>query len=102
MTEEHTLYEGVAVGGPLDGKQVESRFPKGFIYADPVGNRVWVYDYHEGATSDTSGLTGLSQFVAREETELDRDKAIKAAEGDTYDVRAYDDGQLPLDLEMGL
>lgn len=92
MTEEKVLYEGIAVGGPFDGRQVESRFPKGFICADPAGGRVWVYDYNDST----------DQFIAREVDKLDRNKAMKAALSDTYDVRAYDDGQLPLDLEVGL
>ena len=101
-TENYVIYEGIAVGGPLDGETVQSRFPKGFLYADPVGGRAWVYDYAEGGTSGTSGLEQPSTFTAREVADLDREKAMKAAEGDTYDVRAYDDGELPDDLEVGL
>lgn len=90
------LYEGLCVGGPLDGKSGESRFPRGFVYADPVGGRVWVYDYHEGI--DPIG----NRFAAREVDQLDRHKLSKAADESSYDVRAYDDGEIPDDLEVGL
>ena len=93
MQDQEKLYEGTARGGPLDGQEVGSRFPKGFAYADPVDNRVWIYEWVEEE----------KLFRARndEAMELDRDKLEKAAREASYDVRAYDDGSPP-DEEVGL
>lgn len=93
---DSNLYEGRCVGGPLDGRDAESRFPKGFIYVDVPGERVWVYDYREESPSVPAA------FIAREVDNLSRPKAEKAAAGSTYDVRAYDDGEIPEGLEVGL
>lgn len=89
---EDKLYEGKCVGGPLDGRDGESRFPKGFIYVDVPRERVWVYDYVPGMEPT---------FLAREVDNLSRPKAEKAAAESNYDVRAYDDGDMPADLEVG-
>lgn len=32
-------------GGPLDGQQAISRFPKGFLLVDKEGNVCWLYDW---------------------------------------------------------
>lgn len=85
MSEEHELFSGTARGGPLDGTDQESRFPKGFLLVDKPNNRVWIYDYTDG------------EFVVREEegVELVSDpdashNRFRAADERSYDVRAYD------------
>lgn len=78
MEKERNVYSGRCHGGPMDGLEGQSRFPKGFVLQHPLSRRVVVYDRHgEG-------------FIARAPDTLDDAKAEKAAEGDTYDVRAYD------------
>lgn len=90
----HELYEGVAVGGPLDSTIVQSRCPKGFVLINAPEQQVWVYDL-KTRRSEVS-------FHAREVDVLDQDKALKAANEPKYDVRAYDDGVIPDDVEVGL
>lgn len=86
------LYEGLCVGGPLDGVNGQSRFPRGFVYADAIDGRVWVYDFRDGPDASSAKLGNRPRFIAREEDQLDVGKLTKAAQGSTYDVRAYDPG----------
>lgn len=80
------LFEGFAVGGPLDGQEIISRYAKGILYADVVGNRCWVYK-----------LVGCTFFLERdeadnEERELDAFKLEKTGVDEfDYDVIAYTD-----------
>lgn len=65
-------------GGPLDGQQFTSRFPKGFLVVNRPQAEVVVYDWN--------GIT----FVARlRETESVRGR-YRAALEPNYDVVAYD------------
>lgn len=74
-----TLYEGLCVGGPVDGRIVASRFPRGILVVDRSNDRCWIYDYDAG------------RFTVRE-TEgrpLNRDKRMYAAlEDRDFDVLA--------------
>lgn len=76
--DENPLLVGICHGGPMNGHEGQSRFPKGFVLMDERDSRAWVYDYEDGA------------FVAREVQPLNRVGAERAAIEDTYDVRAYD------------
>lgn len=38
------LFTGSAIGGPLDGVTVESRYPKGGLFIDIERGELWVYD----------------------------------------------------------
>lgn len=40
------LYSGLAVGGPMDGKEVEGRYPGGILFVDKQSNTAWLYDYY--------------------------------------------------------
>lgn len=40
-----TLYVGTAVGGPMNGKVVEGRYPGGILFVDKPNNKAWIYDY---------------------------------------------------------
>jgi len=42
---DETLYSGIAVGGPMDGKQVEGRYPGGILFVSKPTNKAWLYDY---------------------------------------------------------
>jgi hypothetical protein len=66
------------VGGPLDGKDTISRFPKGFLVVDKPAGRCWLYDI----AADESG------WILREgyPQAWDRQKSEEAAEGSDYDV----------------
>lgn len=89
-SEARVVYEGLAVGGPLDGETVQSRYPKGFLLVDKPNNRAWVYDYDEGHNKSGDRLADRSRFVAREQYTLDHAKRLRAAEEFDYDVRAFD------------
>lgn len=79
---EKTLYIGQCIGGPMDGQQGESRFPKGFMLIDRPNSAAWVYDYDPESAI----------FTAREQDIHDNMRTQKAAEGIDYDVRALDRG----------
>lgn len=42
-----TLYSGIAIGGPMEGHEVEGRFPGGILFVDKANNKCWLYDYFE-------------------------------------------------------
>lgn len=84
-----TLREGQAKGGPLDGRDVVSRYPKGIVAVDRANDLAWIYDYTpEVPAGDASWQPG--QFVVRDEAGLllDAEKRWTAAEGADYDVVA--------------
>ena len=91
MAEKY-LYEGICVGGPMDGQDGLSRYPEGFILVDPRPGkqRVWVYDYHEGTDDNSAKLSDRSRFIAREGDVLDEERAERTANQPHYDVRAFD------------
>jgi hypothetical protein len=105
-----TLYSGIAVGGPLDGKTVEGRFPSGIVFVSKPENKAWVYDYFEGYGKFFARPVGYDFFwdeldpeqqmeVVSETTlsgvdstrELDLQKLREAAQSSTYEVRALPD-----------
>lgn len=87
-TEGDTVrwYAGTVIGGPepYPGKMLVSRFPSGvlLIRKDPAP-RAWVFDY------DQAG--GVYRCRADEGMVVDQSARWQAAEGPTYEVRAYDD-----------
>lgn len=76
-------YTGPCYGGPLDGKEMTSRFPKGFLLVDKQANECWLYDWFGSA----------SAFKVRQEepmeckTEGDKNR-YRAAEESEFDVIA--------------
>ncbi len=73
------MNRGVCRGGPLDGEQVEARFPDGFLLVDKARQRAWVYGWCDG------------EFQCRtldQGEPLDEDGRLRAAEGSDLDVRA--------------
>lgn len=87
MSEEKDLRAGVAVGGPFDGQILESRFPSGVLAVSAPEGLAWVYDRVD--TPD-----GHQYEVRGDPAGLDQAKLRKAAEGNTYDVRAVDDAEV--------
>lgn len=74
------LIRGVCEGGPMDGMEGMSRFPKGFVLSDPRDSRAWVYDYDPQR----------NVFVSRQKDIRDTVRETHAAQGANYDVRAFD------------
>ncbi len=81
------LYEGVCVGGPLDGEVRQSRYPKGALLVDKPSGSAWVYDFHPGP-EDTVDSSARPQFVARDQAPLSDEGRMRAATEFTYDVWA--------------
>lgn len=84
MTEKQ-LFEGVCVGGPLDGRDGQSRFPRGFVLIDKPGQRAWIYD--------RQGDGECAPFYVREADGRSLDDTLRwaAAESSDWDVRVLDD-----------
>jgi hypothetical protein len=88
------LYTRKCIGGPLNGQEAMSRFPKGFLLVDKPTNRVWIYDLVQG-----EGLTDPDTWKCREPEEkytdihwytFDPKRGRQAANEFDYDVVAYD------------
>ena len=77
---EGRLFIGPCIGGPWDGRDGESRFPKGFLLIDAARKHVWLYDFMG------------SEFHARTERAepLDFDGRIRAAMESNYDIRVVE------------
>jgi hypothetical protein len=105
-----TLYSGLAIGGPMEGKVVEGRYPGGIYFVDKPTNRAWLYDYYAdraefyvrpvGFDAVWDEMTLEQKFSVLNETvlsgidptrELDYEKRLAMAEGDTFEVRALPD-----------
>lgn len=109
---EKTLYRGVAVGGPMDGAEVEGRYPGGILFVDKASEKAWLYDFYaeEGkffarpvgydALWDEMSFEQKMQVI-NETTlagvdpvrELDREKRLAAAESSNTEVRALPEGE---------
>lgn len=103
---DETLYTGLGVGGPMDGKTVESRFPGGVVFVSKPTNKAWVYDLAPDGKfyARPVGYDALwdemsdeqKQEVVQETTlsgvdptrELNMEKARLAAESGNTEVRA--------------
>lgn len=74
------MITGIARGGPMDGDELQGRYPKGVVLVDKMASRAWIYDWDDEA----------EEFNVREADgrELDRNKQWQAAEGSEYEVRA--------------
>jgi len=104
-----TLYTGLAMGGPMEGKEVESRFPGGILFVSKATNEAWLYDYFEKESTTRFYLRPLGYDVIwnnmsfdqkieviKQTTlddldatrELDYEKRIAAAESFNTEVRA--------------
>ncbi len=79
MMSDRVIYEGVAIGGPLHGEFVNSRFPAGFVLVNRAENLSGVYI-----------RTPADSFVYQHDASYveDSEKLRQVAEGNNYDVRA--------------
>ncbi len=78
-------HAGLVVGGPqpYPGRLLVSRFPSGVLLADRPSGTAWVLDYDPAA--------GVYRCRDDAGAPLDEAGRWRAAEGPTYEVRAYDD-----------
>jgi hypothetical protein len=82
--EPARFYTGMCEGGPAPypGKLLVSRFPSGVLLVDSVAARAWVFDLDEAG--------GLYRCRNDSGSNLDEAGRWRAAEGATYEVRAFD------------
>jgi hypothetical protein len=76
---DNTVYSHMR-GGPLDGRVMAVRRPKGVLVVDKVANLAWVYDLNEDRF-----------LICRDESgeQLSYDGRMRAVEECNYDVIAY-------------
>jgi hypothetical protein len=79
-----TNHSGQCVGGPMDGMEAVSRYPKGFLLVDIPNQMVWIYDY----LTELGGEEGA--FHCRPRQNFDSVRGQKTADEPYYDARAYD------------
>lgn len=75
-------YEGVCFGGPMNGRDIVCRFPKGFLLVDKPNNKCWIYEWD-----------GKALFLVRNEEPMELfsegpKNRFRAAEESNYDVVA--------------
>jgi len=75
------MYEGICLGGPLNGQTMEVRFPKGFLLIDKPADKVWIYDRIE------DGFVVRDEIPSKVLTEGPKNR-YRAAEESNYDVLA--------------
>lgn len=83
MPQARELYRGGAIGGPLDGREVVSRFGMGLLAVDKAAGRCWLYDYLPGGDAFRCRET-----EGREVQTTGPDNRYRAAFEDAYDVVA--------------
>jgi hypothetical protein len=108
MTDE--LYRGLGIAGPMDGLQVESRFPGGVLFVSKPDNKAWLYDFYPESERFILRPVGYDAFWDEMTTEqkvevlqqtvfsgmdgmreLDYDARMHAAESSNTEVRALPD-----------
>ncbi len=104
---DETLFTGLGVAGPMDGRTIESRFPGGVVFVSKPTNKAWVYDFYPAQDKFYARPLGYDAFwtemsdeqklaVVHETTlsgidatrELDFTKIRSAADSADFDVRA--------------
>lgn len=101
------LYSGIAVGGPMDGREVEGRFLGGILFVSKPTNKAWLYDFYAdeqkfylrpvGYDPMWDEMTNEQKMQVIRETvmsgvdatrELNYEKRVEAAESSNTEVRA--------------
>jgi hypothetical protein len=104
---EEMLYTGMAIAGPMDGLQVESRYPGSVLFVDKPSNKAWLYDFYEesgrfylrpvGYDAFWDEMTDEQKMQVLQETvlsgmdgmrELNYDARMLAVESNNTEVRA--------------
>lgn len=107
---EETLYTGLAIGGPMDGREVESRFPGSVLFVSKPTNKCWLYDFNAESgrfyvrpvgydalwdeMSDEQKMKVLQETVLSgmdSTREINYDSRIRAADSANTEVRALPD-----------
>lgn len=107
---EEELYTGLAIAGPMDGREVESRYPGGILFVDKPNNRAWLYDFYAesgrfilrpvGYDAFWNDMSDEQKMAVLQNTvlsgmdgmrELDYDARMQAAESSNTEVRAIPD-----------
>jgi hypothetical protein len=83
---ERPTFDYTCLGGPLDGQQMISRFPAGFLLVEKSTSLVWFYDRSQVDDPSWQMRDG-SPFI------WDRVRSHAAAEGNDYDVIALGAGE---------
>ena len=83
LDETKQIWNAPCVGGPMDGQDGVSRFPKGFLVVDRVAGKCWLYDY-DGTSFVVREADGMD-LIEDENAENNR---YRAAEESEYDVIA--------------
>jgi hypothetical protein len=83
------MHRGVCIGGPMAGLSITTRSDVGFVATDAAGLAAWLYyidpadgSYRLDVRADASSLDNDGT------RELDRDRAVAAADGKGLDVVA--------------
>lgn len=71
------LFTGLGVGGPMDGRQIESRYPKGVVFVSKPTNRSWIYDFYTEQSAFYVRPAGYDLFWS-EMSEQDRLNVVRA------------------------
>lgn len=88
------MYSRKCVGGPLNGKEVQSRFPKGFLLVNRPEKQIALYDLSPVGTwqvrqdNDTWRMPEITD-------EAEAKNRYRAALEPNYDVLAYDPEEMP-------
>ncbi len=101
------LFSGLAIGGPMNGREVESRFPGGVLFVDKPANKCWLYDFYsesgrfyvrpQGYDAFWDELDADQKMQIFQDTvgigldssrELDYESRMRAAESSNTEVRA--------------
>lgn len=104
---EEELYTGLALGGPMDGRTIEGRYPGGILFVSKPTNKAWLYDYYAesgrfiarpvGYDAFWDDMTDTQKMQVLQETvlsgmdstrELDFEARRRAAESSNTEVRA--------------
>lgn len=86
MEENARTKTGQCFGGPLDGQERSSRYPKGFLLVDRQQGLCWLYDAPEGQAGFVCRDPAGEPLV--EDPNANRNR-WRAAEEFSYDVLAY-------------
>lgn len=81
------LFEGIAQGGPWDGRQIQTRCPKGFLLVDMPTRRLWIYDLSEDGKTYVVRGDGTAGEL-RDDGDVNRWRAVDEGH---YDVRVLDE-----------
>jgi len=84
-SDEGETFTGTARGGPWDGRDIESRCPKGVLLIDRPAGLAWIYDYDDAGVFDCRDDTPAALC---DDGEFSR---WRAAEEQHYDLRVVDE-----------